>query len=59
MLIDGFGVTHLAYSLMEEAAHISYDDEDDTPLVYLIPKKLRSRFRTTSCQPIAMVVPKS
>ncbi|KAG5614460.1 hypothetical protein H5410_014284 [Solanum commersonii] len=30
----------------KEKGHISYDDDDDIPLVYLISKKLRSRLRT-------------
>ncbi|KAH0688871.1 hypothetical protein KY289_016229 [Solanum tuberosum] len=43
----------------KEKGHISYDDDDDIPLVYLISKKLRLRLRTELCQPLAMIVPKS
>uniref|UniRef100_A0A0V0HAQ4 Putative ovule protein n=2 Tax=Solanum chacoense TaxID=4108 RepID=A0A0V0HAQ4_SOLCH len=43
----------------KEKGHISYDDDDDIPLVYLISKKLRSRLRTELCQPLSMIVPKS
>ncbi|KAH0665955.1 hypothetical protein KY285_027161 [Solanum tuberosum] len=47
MLIDSFGVTHLAYPLMEDASiqgeqrYQSLVDDDDTLLVKLIPKQLR------------------
>ncbi|KAK4737204.1 hypothetical protein R3W88_000901 [Solanum pinnatisectum] len=37
LLIDSFGVTHLAYPLMVYTTH---SDDDDTPLVKMIPKQL-------------------
>ncbi|KAG5600987.1 hypothetical protein H5410_032357 [Solanum commersonii] len=55
MLIDSFGVTHLAYPLMEDVSiqeeqryqslvYTTYSDDDDTLLVKLIPKQLHRAF---------------
>ncbi|KAK4734416.1 hypothetical protein R3W88_008677 [Solanum pinnatisectum] len=55
MLIDSFGVTHLAYTLMVDASiqGEKYSQRlnshyDDTPLVKMIPKKLHCRLHRVS-----------